>query len=94
MTSIEIFIDVALASILLISAIWLFSIVSGYGGKIGKAFRFIGWGSLTMALSHIVELVTFYLPIHDEYLFIFTHRFLATVGFLIVAYGFKVLIKK
>ena len=87
-------IDAILLLVLLSSSGWLFSVVSKYGGPIGKSFKTIGWGSLLMASSHLIEVFTFYLPLHDSYSFMFLHRLLATVGFVIIAYGFKTLIGK
>ncbi|MBU1558096.1 hypothetical protein KKC45_03990 [Patescibacteria group bacterium] len=87
-------IDFILLATLLGSASWLFAVMSRYGGSVGKSFRIIGWGSLVMASSHLTEVITFYLSVHDIYALMFFHRFLATVGFVVIAYGFKTLVKK
>ena len=86
--------DIVLLVVLLSSASWLFVVMSRYGGSVGRSFRIIGWGSIIMAVSHLIEVFTFYLPWHDTYGFMFTHRFLATMGFVTIAYGFKILVKK
>lgn len=78
-----------------LSFIWIFSIVSGYGGVVGESFKMIGWGAIVMGVSHIVEAVSLYLPNHHEaYSVILLHHFLAVSGFIIMAFGFKKLIKK
>ena len=87
--------DVIFLVIIVLSVIWIFSIVSGYGGMIGRSFKMVGWGAVLMGLSHIIEAVSLYFPEHHEAFFvIFFHHFLAVVGFMMIAYGFKVLIKK
>jgi len=79
----------------ILSVIWIFSILSGYGGLIGKSFKIIGWGAVIMGISHIIEVISLSLPEHHSaYLIIFTHHLLATLGFIMIAYGFKMLMKK
>ncbi len=87
-------IDFVLLFILLISAIWIFFMISGYGGSVGRSLKIIGWGSIIMALSHLLEVSVAHLSIHNVYAFMFLHRFFATAGFVIIAFGFKTLVKK
>ena len=79
----------------IISVIWIFSILSGYGGVVGKAFKVVGWGTVIMGASHIIEVVSLKLPDHHEAIFItIGHHFLAAFGFFMIAYGFNMLMKK
>ena len=89
---IKFIIDLVLLIILLTSAVWLFSVVSRYGGSIGKSFKIIGWGSIVMASAHLTEVLTAHFFMHDVYALMFLHRFLATVGFVVIAYGFRTLV--
>jgi len=73
----------------------IFSILSGYGGVVGKAFNIIGWGTVIMGISYIIETIFINLPGHHQaYAIIFIHHFLVAFGFVMIAYGFKILMKK
>ncbi|KKP74536.1 MAG: hypothetical protein UR79_C0004G0025 [Candidatus Campbellbacteria bacterium GW2011_GWD1_35_49] len=89
------FIDMSFLVAIFFSVIWIFSIVSGYGGEIGKSLKMIGWGVVLMGISYFVEIWSLTLPDHHEaYLIVFFHHLLSTIGFLIIAFGFKKFIKK
>lgn len=77
------------------SVIWIFSLVSGYGGFVGKALSMIGWGTALMGISHIAEVASLYLPNHhDADLVVLIHHLVASISFILIALGFKLFIKK
>ena len=43
-TNLVTFFDTFFLVAVFFSAVWIFSIVSGYGGEIGKSLKMIGWG--------------------------------------------------
>jgi hypothetical protein len=87
--------DFAFLVAVIIAVIWIFSALSGYGGMVGKSFEIVGWGTVIMGVSHIIEVISLNLPGHHEaYLIIFAHHFFAAFGFIMIAYGFNILMKK
>lgn len=87
-------IDLVLLTILLLSVLWIYFAVIGREGVLRKPFNTIGIGVVLMGLSHVIELVSSYLyGHHDTYLIAFSHHLLATLGFLIIAIGFRQLIQ-
>jgi len=84
-------IDFVLLGILIFSAGWMFLIVSGYGGPVGKSFKIIGWGAILMGVSHLIETLGHHF--FESGVIMFSHHFLATAGFVMIAYGFKTLTK-
>src|SRR3989338_2733725 len=89
------FLDILFLIAVFGSVIWIFYIVSGYGGVIGKSLKMIGWGVVLMGIAYFVQIWALRLPDHHEaYLIVFAHHLLSTLGFLIVAFGFKYFIKK
>lgn len=87
--------DVALLAILLSSVIYIFTLVSGYGGKIGQSFRMIGWGVILMGVSHFVETIsTHFLMMQENNFMSLVYHSIASLSFVIVAYGFKKLMQE
>ncbi len=89
----QIIIDLILSATLAGTAIWMFILIGGYEGFIGKSLKTIAWGGLLMGIAHLIEVFGSYL-IHDVYLMMLTHRLLATISFVIIAIGFRMFIKR
>ncbi len=87
-------VDLVFFTTLVASSIWLFFILTGYEGLVGKSFKIIGWGALVFGLSRIFE--KFLLQFFGSYINLielFTH-FLEAVSFLLILYGFKIFLGK
>lgn len=88
-----IIIDLVISVIMAGTAVWMFALLSGYGGHLGKSFRVIAWGGALMAVSHLIEIGAHSFG-HSSYFVMFAHRFIAAISFILITYGFKMFIKK
>lgn len=75
-------------------SIWVLLKLIGYGGIIGKSLSQVGYGIVIIGLSQFVE--TFGLILFNASIITIeiVHRFILTVGFFFVAWGFKNLMDK
>lgn len=87
-------INLILDLLLLAMAAWMTSIVTGYGGFIGKAFNLIGWGVIVLGIAHLAETVMFRALGVETVIVEFVHRLIILAGFLLIIHGFKLFIKK
>ncbi len=87
-------INLILDLLLLAMAAWMTSIVTGYGGFIGKAFNLIGWGVIVLGVAHLAETVMFRALGVDIEAVEFFHRLIILIGFVLIIKGFKLFIKK
>lgn len=90
MENINLILDLVLLGI----AMWTTSIVTGYGGFIGKAFNYIGWGVVILGIAHLLETVMFRAFGVETEIVEFVHRLIILAGFLLIIHGFKLFIKK
>ena len=90
MKNITILFDVIIALL----SLWVLFKLLGYGGIIGKSLSIIGYGIIIIGLSQFVE--TFGLILFTTNLIIIEiiHRFILTIGFIFIAWGFKNLMTK
>lgn len=87
-------VDIIFLIIIASTSFWLFFMISGYGGSIGQALRLIAWGVVLMALSHIFDdVLRHFFNLSSEVYDLFYHLFVA-ISFLMVAYGFRMFVKK
>lgn len=87
-------VDLVFFTTLVASSIWLFIILTGYGGSVGKSFRIIGWGALVFGLSRILQ--KFLMEFWGNYegaITLLTHFFEA-VSFVLILYGFRLFLRK
>ncbi|MBU4480152.1 hypothetical protein KKG48_01770 [Patescibacteria group bacterium] len=86
--------DLVFFSTLVASSIWLFIILTGYEGLIGKSFKLIGWGALVFGFARILE--KFLLQFFGSYFgFIeLAVHFFEALSFLLILYGFKIFLGK
>ncbi len=91
-TNLIIIVDLVISIIMVLTVIWMFIILNGYGGSLGKAFRVITWGGVLMSMSHLIEIFGTYFPNYTGYNIMFLHRFLAVGSFILITYGFKMFI--
>lgn len=80
--------------LLLAMATWMTSIVTGYGGFIGRAFNLIGWGVIVLGMAHLAETVMFRAFGVDTEMVEFLHRLIILIGFVLIIKGFRLFIKK
>jgi len=92
--SFSIVMDLVFFSTLVASSIWLFIMLRGYGGSIGKSFGIIGWGALVFGFACILEkfLLQFF-GSYESLISIFKH-FLDATALLLILYGFKLFLGK
>ena len=58
------FLDILFLIAVFGSVIWIFSIVSGYGGVIGKSLKMIGWGVVLIGIAYFFHIFSLRLPYH------------------------------
>ena len=75
-------------------SIWVLFKLIGYGGEIGRSLSQVGYGIVIIGFSQMVEtagLMFFDNNVFDVHLI---HRSILTIGFFLVAWGFKSLMTK
>ena len=78
---------------LIVLSLWMISLVTGYGGVLGKSFTVIGWGSFILGIAHLTETLmirAFEIP---NNLVEFSHRIIVLVGFALVVIGFRMFVR-
>jgi len=70
-------------------AIWMITIVTGYGGIVGRAFNTIGWGAIIMGVAHFIETISFGLLGWNPEIIEVSHRVIVLLGFILIVMGFR-----
>lgn len=87
-------INLVLDFVLIAMSIWMLTIVTGYGGDIGRAFTVIGWGAFILGIAHLVETITFEVFGLSQFAVELSHRLIVIVGFALVVIGFQMFVQK
>ncbi len=85
MENITILFDILIALL----SLWVLFKLIGHGGTIGKTLSLVGYGIVVIGFSQIIEtvgLIFFNENVFDVHII---HRSILTLGFFIVAFGFK-----
>lgn len=87
-------INLVLDFVLIAMSVWMLTIVTGYGGYIGRSFRVIGWGAFILGIAHLVETITFEVFGFSQFVVELSHRIIIVVGFALIIIGFQMFVQK
>ena len=90
MENITIIFDLLIATL----SLWVVFKLTGHGGLVGESLAKIGYGTVIIGLSQIVETTGLNLFKIDFSTIEIVHRFILTVGIFLITWGFNNLMSK
>lgn len=75
-------------------SLWILFKLIGYGGIIGKSLSQVGYGIVIIGFSQVVETLGLIFIDSNVFDIHIVHRSILTIGFALVAWGFKNLMEK
>lgn len=87
-------INTIFSAVILLLSIWILLKLSGHGGFVGSSLNLIGYGTVVLGLSQVIETVRLdYWNIQPEMMEM-AHHFIFIMGLVMIAIGFRNLMGK